>query len=95
MSVGRIHGRTNQEGDLAPWYSPWGQAFRAGTPILIDHPAPIGSFVHGGKPYGGTIGPVLFTSANVGVLPGRFGYGGDAPQDLQGIVDAPPPWERP
>lgn len=92
MPVPRMVRRNNTEGSIGPVTSSWGQRWWAGTPQMIDHPPPIGNFR---KAFGGTIGSLLPTSANVRPLITVGGYGGDLPDAQRPLVDAPDPWMRP
>lgn len=92
MPVGRRHGRFNQEGDLSPRISPWGQLMWQVTPLLINRPDPIGS--QGTGAFGGTYGVMSTRSASVVALAQPGGYWGDLPTSMQDFVDAPPPWKR-
>jgi len=84
-------GRNNQEGDLTPQTSAWGQALIAGLSQLIDQPAPIGWRRHN---FGGTVGGLTTVSASVLPVFSHYGFFGDVPESEQGTVDALPPWKR-
>lgn len=92
----RHKGQNNQAGDLQPETSPWGQALRRGTFQLLEHNRPIGGHATGfNRGFGGTVGAVVTRVANSLTLGQQTeGYFGDAPQTLQDIVDAPPPYKR-
>lgn len=90
--VGRQHGRFNQEGDLTPQTSPWGQALLANLSRLIAQPPAIGS--QGTGAFGGSFGVVFTKSASVIALAQPGGYFGDLPLDQQDFVEALPPWKR-
>jgi hypothetical protein len=81
----------NYAGALVPQFSQWGQALKHGTPQLIDQPTPIGTRRHN---FGGTVGAMATVSASVMPIFTSQAYWGDIPQNEQGTVDAPPPWER-
>lgn len=92
----RHKGNNNQAGDLQPETSPWGQALRRATFKMVEQPLPIGGKATGfTRGYHGTVGGVTTRVANMMTLGQQTdGYFGDAPQTLQAIVDAPPPYQR-
>lgn len=93
MGVGRFHGGyANQEGMTVPATSPWGQALREHTGMLIDQPPVLQSLRL--KGYGGTVGGVVTVQANTQPIYTGEGYFGDLPQTNQPEVNAPPPWTR-
>jgi hypothetical protein len=85
-------GMNDQEGDLVPRTSGWGQVYLAHLPEYIDMPAPIGRQSRGTR---GTVGGITTRSANVQALFAPGGYFGDLPTSEQAYVSAPDPWERP
>jgi hypothetical protein len=84
-------GMNDQEGDLVPSTSVWGQEYLAHLPQYIDNPAPIGRQSHGWR---GTVGGMATRSASVVALFAPGGYWGDLPSGEQAYVPAPQPWER-
>jgi hypothetical protein len=85
-------GVNNHAGDLTPLTSPYGQAMFAAAGQLVAHPLPIQGHR---QPFGGTVGGMATRSASVIPLSAESGYYGDLPQDRQGVVQAPEPWDRP
>jgi hypothetical protein len=92
MSTGRVTGRNNHAGDLAPLVSPWGQALFRDTTHLIDQAPPIGRQWNDFQ--WGTVGGLTTRSANVKALFTEEGYYGDLPQSQQPTVEAADPWNR-
>jgi hypothetical protein len=74
-----------------PATSPSGQLLRAGTPLMVINPRPIGDFSKG---FGGNIGAVFTVAANTNGIATEQGYFGDFPESEQGLVTAPDPWNR-
>lgn len=93
MSTGRVTGRNNHAGDLAPLTSPYGREMFANAGKLIDQPSPIGR--QSSTAMGGTVGGMTTRSANVRALFAPSGYFGDAPLSLQPNIEASDPWNRP
>jgi len=94
MSTGRVTGRFNQAGALAPLTSPYGREMFAATSQLIDQPAPLVGW-RWSKFVKGNIGGLNTQAANVGLVVGAQGYSGDFPQTEQAALQVAPPWERP
>lgn len=95
MPVGRVHGGlSNQEGMTVPSSSPYDRALSQAMPSLLAQYRPIGKGVDGYDPFGGNVGGFSTLAANQQTVVGSDGYFGDAPNDLQPMIDEPEPWER-
>lgn len=82
---------TNHAGDLAPKHSGYFNALTASRPQMGGITTTLQAPPAG--PHG-TIGVIRPRAASEDALQGATGYFGDAPQKLQGIVKALPPWLR-